>query len=292
MALQERENDYEKYNRAPYVTRSQASPDSEVLASLIRLGHYHGPTHTHPEAQVSLIFSATAGSLSRETRAGNIAEQSISSGSVMYFPPGESHRVQWSGFTELLNIYWTDEFIRELADQSGCRLPTEGVEVRLDPTIQAVGQILRDDFLWTGDLSPMIIDNGRAVIAARMFRTFSKGTRHTASGLLSRLRLQNAVDAMVSSPDRSFTLVELARLCNASVFHFARSFTARVGCAPFEFQRKLRVQKAQVLLQQTELSIEQIGLAVGVQSPTSFSRLFRKTTGQSPRDFRRDRAIK
>lgn len=289
---QERRADTKDFSRPPYVTRSQITPDSEVLASLIRLDKYHGPTHAHLEAQVSLIFSDVVGMLSRETKAGNISDQPITSGCVMYFPPNESHCVQWSGFTELLNIYWTDEVIRELADQSGCRLPTDGAEVRLDPTIQAVGQILRDDFLWTGDLSPMIIDNGRALILARMFRTFSQGTRHTAVGLLSRKRLQNAIDAIISSPDRSFTLVELARLCHSSVFHFSRSFTARVGCAPFEFQRQLRVQKAQALLHQTDLSIEQISLAVGVQNPTSFSRLFRKTMGQSPRDFRRSRPIK
>ena len=91
------------------------------------------------------------------------------------------------------------------------------------------------------------------------------------------------IDAITSSPGKSFTLVELARLCNSIVFQLSRSCT---GCAPFEFQRQLRVQKAKALLHGTDLSIEQISMAVGSQSPTSFSRLFRKVIGQSPSGFR------
>ncbi len=111
-------------------------------------------------------------------------------------------------------------------------------------------------------------------------------SRHSPTGLLPAKRLQNAIDALIANPDRSFTLVDLARLCNSSVFHFSRSFTAHLGCAPFAFQRNLRVQKARELLSATELSIEAVSDAVGIENPTSFSRIFRRFTGQSPRGYR------
>ncbi len=111
--------------------------------------------------------------------------------------------------------------------------------------------------------------------------------RFAGAGCVSGHRLQRAVDALVGSPERCFTLVELACLCNSSVFHFAHSFKAHVGMAPFAFQRHLRIQKARALLSRTDLTIEEIGNAVGCENASSFSRLFRNVTSQSPREFRR-----
>ncbi len=202
---------------------------------------------------------------------------------------GDSHCIQWSQFTELLNFYWNNEFLRELADQTGCCLPADAAQVRFDPAIEGIGEIVRDDFLWTGTMTPMLIDHSRTLIAARLFGLFARRDRASTAGLLSGHRLQRAVDALVGSPERCFTLVELACLGNSSVFHFAHSFKAHVGMAPFAFQRHLRIQKARALLSRTDLTIEDIGIAVGCESASSFSRLFRNVTSQSPREFRRHR---
>jgi len=128
---------------------------------------------------------------------------------------GDSHCIQWSQFTELLNFYWNNEFLRELADQTGCCLPADAAQVRFDPAIEGIGEIVRDDFLWTGTMTPMLIDHSRTLIAARLFRLFARRDRASTAGLLSGHRLQRAVDALVGSPERCFTLVELACLGNS-----------------------------------------------------------------------------
>jgi transcriptional regulator GlxA family with amidase domain len=110
--------------------------------------------------------------------------------------------------------------------------------------------------------------------------------------VLSVRRLQPAIDFISDCSEREFTLLMLARLCSSSVFHFARSYTSRMGSAPFAFQRALRLQKAQQLLLATELSIEAVGAAVGVENATHFSRMFRRQLGYSPREYRRLHAAK
>ena len=94
------------------------------------------------------------------------------------------------------------------------------------------------------------------------------------------------LDVLVGAPEKSFSLLELARMCNSSVFHFSRSFRAHLGKAPFAFQRELRVQKARNLLRHTDFSVEEISVIVGCESASSFARIFRRATSQSPREFR------
>ena len=261
-------------------------PRSELAASAVRLPHFEGPEHAHPEAQVAILLEGTAATFRHRGLAESVRSP-IPAGSFAYIPPGELHVIEWHGTTELLNLYWEENFLRELADQNGSSLRGEPAFYRIDPAIQSVGRIVMDDFIWTGTLSMMMIDHGRALVASRLFRLSEQASRRSPTGLLSEKRLQNAIDAMTASPEKSFTLIDLARLCHASVFHFSRSFTARLGCAPFAFQRHLRIQKARELLSQTDLSIEAVSYAVGIESPTSFARLFRRFAGLSPRDFRR-----
>lgn len=284
-----RKSNSDTSTRASEVAKCCLGSGSDPISWLIRMDHFSGATHAHQDAQVSIPFSASPTLLTQRTRSGKIVDQPLTPGSIVYFPTGGSHCIQWSQFTELLNFYWNNEYLRELADQTGCSLPADAALVRFDPAIEGIGEIVRDDFLWTGTMTPMLIDHSRTLIAARLFRLFAKNEKVSAAGLLKGHRIQRAVDALVGSPERCFTLVELARLCNSSVFHFARSFKAHVGVAPFAFQRHLRIQKARALLSQTDLTVEEIGIAVGCENASSFSRLFRNMTNQSPGQFRRHR---
>jgi len=270
---------------APFGREWRIEPRAELVAATIRMARFEGPEHAHAEAQVSILLGGSSATFSRRGISGSVSSP-ITPGSFVYIPPGESHRTQWHGLTELLNLYWAGDFLRELAEQNGCSLYERPASYRVDPAIQSIGRILMNDFLWTGTLSEMMVDHGRALAAARLFHIVEQRARRAPTGLLTHKRLQHAIDALIAHPERSFTLVELARLCHASVFHFSRSFTAHLGCAPFAFQRNLRVQKARELLSTTELSIEAVSYAVGIESPTSFSRIFRRFTGQSPREYR------
>ncbi len=132
-----------------------------------------------------------------------------------------------------------------------------------------------------------MIDHAIFLISRRVLRATQRISKREPSGLLSLTRLQPAIDVIHGNPERDFTLLELARLCNSSVFHFARSFSAKTGSAPFRLQRKLRLQKARELLLETDLSVGEVAIAVGIENLTHFSRVFREYYGCSPREYRR-----
>jgi AraC-like DNA-binding protein len=255
-------------------------------ASIFRLGDCNAKEHEHPEAQISLLFGGLSPSLLVHTESGKSMRTRIAPQCSLFFPSGQPHRVNWNGNGALLNLYLSPVSLQELADESGWCLPKPHFVYRSDGRVHEIGQFLLDDFMSLGGLAPTAIDHAIALVAHRVFRTAAPIALRKPSTFLTLQRLAPAIDKISAAPQDDFTLVELARLCNSSVFHFARSFSARVGHAPFRFQRTLRLQKAAELLAGTDLSVELIAGKVGIENATHFSRLFRRQFGSPPREYR------
>lgn len=81
-------------------------------------------------------------------------------------------------------------------------------------------------------------------------------------------------------------LNKLATIACQSESHFCRSFKKLTGFSSREYLLRLRIQKAQLLLQESDKSIAEIGYAVGFSDNNYFSRAFRKVLKCSPRDFK------
>ncbi|TVQ23279.1 MAG: AraC family transcriptional regulator [Spirochaetaceae bacterium] len=87
-------------------------------------------------------------------------------------------------------------------------------------------------------------------------------------------------------PER-LTVEDLARASNMSTSTLHRHFRAALGASPIEYLIRTRVQHARDLLQETTLSVTEIGFECGFESPDYFSRCFRNATGLSPRAYRK-----
>ncbi len=247
--------------------------------------------HEHPEAQVSILFAGASPTLLTHSDTGRTTRTGLARESFTYIPPWQPHRLNWRGQGELLNLYISDQSLRELAQVSGSQLPASRIADRPDRAVYEIGRLLLDEFHSMGGLAPSMIDHAIFLISRRVLRASELTQKPETSGLLSRKRLQPAIDRIHGNPETDFTLIELARLCNSSVFHFARSFSVQTGSAPFRLQRTLRLQKAQELLLQTDLSIRSVALAVGFENLTHFSRVFRKHFSYSPSEYRRLQSI-
>ena len=66
----------------------------------------------------------------------------------------------------------------------------------------------------------------------------------------------------------------------------SRRFKMATGVPPGAYLQKLRLDEAQALLRGTNLSVTEIGLAVGLSDASNFTRMFRSQIGLSPRDYR------
>jgi transcriptional regulator GlxA family with amidase domain len=63
-------------------------------------------------------------------------------------------------------------------------------------------------------------------------------------------------------------------------------FKAQTGHTPNEYLQRLRIEKAEELLRQTNRSVTEIALATGFGSGQHFSLVFRRYTGFSPACYR------
>jgi AraC family transcriptional regulator len=82
------------------------------------------------------------------------------------------------------------------------------------------------------------------------------------------------------------TLVRMADEVRLSPFHFAHLFKRQVGVAPHQYVMRRRLERAKVLLVQTNLPIVTIAMDLGFANQSHFSEIFHRETGDSPLSFR------
>jgi AraC-like DNA-binding protein len=83
------------------------------------------------------------------------------------------------------------------------------------------------------------------------------------------------------------TLTDLASQACLSADHFSTIFNEIMGVRPMEYVNKKRIERAQMLLISTNLSISQVAEKVGISNNSYFSTLFKKYTLQTPDDYQK-----
>ena len=81
---------------------------------------------------------------------------------------------------------------------------------------------------------------------------------------------------------QSFRVQDLARLSGMSVSAFYRNFQAVTAMSPIQFQKQIRLQEARLLLATHPGDVTGIGHSVGYDSPSQFSREYRRQFGAPP----------
>ena len=105
-------------------------------------------------------------------------------------------------------------------------------------------------------------------------------------GLVDR-RIRRSVELMHAQLDQNLSLKSLAAASYLSPFHFSRLFKKLTGATPHNYLAAIRVGRAQSLLAETDMSINEVGSRVGYLSASHFTKAFRLATGTTPREFRK-----
>lgn len=111
----------------------------------------------------------------------------------------------------------------------------------------------------------------------------------TARGGLTPRALRCVREYIDGHLAENIRLEVLAEVAGLSRCHFARAFKQSVGVAPHGYVMQRRLERAERLLAETELSLSQVALDSGFADQSHFSSCFRKHFGTSPRSFRRSR---
>lgn len=103
----------------------------------------------------------------------------------------------------------------------------------------------------------------------------------------SKARLGKVYHYIDHNLNKKITLSDLSGQVCLSNDHFSRIFSEIMGVRPMEYVNRKRIERAQMLLVTTNLSISQIAEKVGISNYSYFSTLFKKYTLTTPEAYQK-----
>lgn len=91
--------------------------------------------------------------------------------------------------------------------------------------------------------------------------------------------------------DPNVSLSDAAASVHLSLNHFCTVFSQETGTTFIGYLTHLRLERAKQLLENTQMRSSEVALEVGYRDPHYFSYLFKKNSGLSPRDWRKERQV-
>lgn len=95
-----------------------------------------------------------------------------------------------------------------------------------------------------------------------------------------------AINYIESSFHTQIKLQDIANCAGLSPYHFSRVFKKHLNCSPYQYLINFRINHAKELLQNTDLSIQEITYECGFNSVPHFIKIFKEHTELTPKKFR------
>lgn len=85
--------------------------------------------------------------------------------------------------------------------------------------------------------------------------------------------------------EENFSFEEIARMCNISESGLRKKFKEKTGVSPAAFKLNFKIDNAKYLLESTNMTNSQIADYLQFYDTAHFNRVFKKTTGLTPKEF-------
>lgn len=135
---------------------------------------------------------------------------------------------------------------------------------------------------------PLLIEGLFRIVIAELADIVSDMPCERIPASPAEQRVDRFLEQMNQRCERNWRLEEMARTCGMGRSLFAETVRKLTGDVPSVHLRRLRVDRAEQLLRETEMSMTEIGLACGFATSQLFSRTFREFTRRTPSQFRQE----
>lgn len=256
----------------------RVSVEAGETGDIVRMDH-HVTFHRQGMAQLRSIHDG-----------GPPQIASITPGAIHVRPAGMSHDSCWDRPAGLTLVSLEPRFIREHAadlfqrDMSSFSVrPLIGVK---DELLWQLGMKL-DALSTVSDAPRAFLESVMATMAMHLASRGGFSSQPVRARALSRAALRRTTEFVEANLSADISLSSLAALAGLSIYHFSRQFSREVGVGVARYIQQRKMWHASQLLANPQLSIADVGEAVGYRDPSSFSRAFRSVYGVSPHAFRR-----
>ncbi len=217
-------------------------------------------------------------------------------GQALFFAAGRLHRISHpvTAGDDCLSVELSPPAWREVLNARGAAEDLRSAGVGTHGFLSAAAMAARS-LLWQrlgrGIADPLEAEDVSLALLASALRT-ARGPERTGRGREGardrrRQQVEGARIALLTQPDRKWTLSALARQVYSSPYHLAHIFRAEVGLPVHQYLQRARLARALDLLLETERELTDIALDLGFSSHSHFTAVFRRMIGLSPSAFRR-----
>jgi AraC family transcriptional regulator len=240
------------------------------------------PEHEHPEIQIGMHF----------VPAGLSQNRQMVSDLPNYFslvPSGKPHVGGWGDGSEVVVTLLPRMQVQQAADEL---LRSSAWEIRsapcaVDPVILSMGMVLRREFLGGGTIDPLYVEAVGTLLTGHIVRRWSsRPGQRSMKGNLTPVQLRRTLDAIEDCMSSGIRVTALAAQLGMGTHLFTRLFRQTIGCGPYRFVTRRRMERARALLEETSLSLVEIAYQLGFASQSHFTSTFHREIRTTPRSYR------
>ena len=114
----------------------------------------------------------------------------------------------------------------------------------------------------------------------------------SSSLTIEQKRLNSYIEKSVNYISEHFAddlkMSDVAAECGLSESHFRRIFEESMNMKPLDYLNMVRIDKACEIIQNKDYAMEEVGFRVGYQTPSTFNRNFKKLTGKTPYQWKKE----
>lgn len=154
------------------------------------------------------------------------------------------------------------------------------------PIFQQYFHILLQEFEEKAHLYADIAQNISRTLLMYLFRLIDQ-TASNASLLGKNRTLTQLLDYIEQHFREPLSLEQISKACFCNVYYLSHIFTQEQGMSIGKYILNRRMDEAKRLLRDTQMPINEIGIAVGLPDASYFCRIFRKATGTTPLKYRK-----
>jgi len=196
---------------------------------------------------------------------------------------------------DCLAMYVSRAALDKIADEHGAprvdsiHIP-HGVPVD-DVVVQSLGSSLLPGLRRPGQVNQLFVGYVAMALLTHLASTYGemRTEPELKCGGLAPWQERRAKDALKAHLDGNISLAQLAGTCGLSRSHFARAFKKSTGVPPHRWLLARRIERAEELLLNSTLPIEQIASRCGFADQSHFTRVFVGFVGVAPGEWRRRR---
>lgn len=254
------------------------------------------PAHSYgPAARNHYLFHyiiSGTGTLMADDSNGDTQEYQVRSGQGFMIFPGQINT--YISDKELPWEYVWIEFdglrVKEVMDIAGISPDHPIYHARYKDLCQS----MMEEMLYIaqhGDASPFHLI-GHLYLFIDYFTQSAASMKLRQGGRLRDFYIHEALVFIEHNFQNDVTVEDIAATCGLNRSYFGKIFKDTIGKSPQEFLMSYRMSKAAELLKLTDLSISDIGNAVGYLNQLHFSRAFKNIYGISPREWRNQNRLR